>query len=139
MPEIDSFFFKFKSLLRSQKNATLTLKTDSGKVSVNLSLEFENTLGSPPRRNACGPGRQCHRERRAAARETAENKIADGNDDQAEEAYKSPGDDGAAATEAESASENASAQAEKITEPSPGYAGVSLSLAKTELNALWVA
>ena len=88
MPEIDSFFFKFKSLLRSQKNGTLTLKTDSGKVSVNLSLEVENTLGSPPRRNACGPARQRRRERRAAARETAENKIANGTDEQNKTTHK---------------------------------------------------
>ena len=38
--EVDSFYFKFKNLLVSEKDATLTIKSESGKVQVNLSVEL---------------------------------------------------------------------------------------------------
>ena len=39
--EIDSFFFKFKHLLLARKNANLTMKSETGKVYVNLALEVD--------------------------------------------------------------------------------------------------
>ena len=72
--ELDSFFVKFKCLLQSEKDATLTLKSEAGRAFVTLSLDLGHVRSEqdlPPRvgglRN--GPARMRRRERRAAARE----------------------------------------------------------------------
>ena len=70
--ELDSFFVKFKNLLRAEKDATLTLKSEAGRAFVTLSLDLGHVLseqdlspgvGGP--RN--GPARIRRREKRAAA------------------------------------------------------------------------
>ena len=70
--EIESFFLKFKSLLSSGKNATLNMKSESGKVLVSLTAEVNTSeifhLQRPARN---GPARQRRRDRRAADREAA--------------------------------------------------------------------
>ena len=42
MAEIDSFVSKFKNLLHCEKNASLSLKTEAGRVHVVLSVELEH-------------------------------------------------------------------------------------------------
>ena len=39
MSEINSFYFKFKNLLAAEKDATLTLKSESGRSNITLSLD----------------------------------------------------------------------------------------------------
>ena len=70
--ELDSFFVKFKTLLRGEKDATLTLKSEAGRAVISLSVDLGHVLSEPgllrhgPRD---GPSRQRRRERRTAARE----------------------------------------------------------------------
>ena len=71
--ELDSFYVKFKNLLYSEKDATLTLKSEAGRALVTLSLDLghvhsgrEHPRHSSGHRN--GPARQHRREKRAAAR-----------------------------------------------------------------------
>ena len=71
LSEIDSFVFKFKNLLYLEKDATMTFKSEAGKVSVCLSVELGHALSSPRRTPRNGPSRQRRRERRAAARVSA--------------------------------------------------------------------
>ena len=71
--EIDSFFFKFKHLLISGKNANLTMKSETGKVYVNLALEVDVHPLTGARN---GPSRDRRRERRALAREAFERNAA---------------------------------------------------------------
>ena len=71
LSEIDSFLFKFKNLLYLEKDATMTLKSEAGKVSVCLSVELGHALSSPRRTPRNGPSRQRRRERRASARVSA--------------------------------------------------------------------
>ena len=70
--ELDSFYVKFKHLLRAEKDATLTLKSEAGRAFVTLSLDLghvfsEQDLHPCGPRN--GPARIRRREKRAAARE----------------------------------------------------------------------
>ena len=71
--ELDSFFVKFKHLLRGEKDATLTLKSEAGRASVTLSLDLGHVLSEqglhPPHGSRNGPARIRRREKRAAARE----------------------------------------------------------------------
>ena len=70
--ELDSFYVKFKHLLRAEQNATLTLKSEAGRAIVTLSLDLGHVLSEqdlPPRGPRNGPARIRRREKRAAARE----------------------------------------------------------------------
>ena len=42
--ELDSFYIKFKSLLNQEKDAVLTLKSESGRAQVTLSVELGHVL-----------------------------------------------------------------------------------------------
>ena len=72
---IDNFFIKFKNLLHSGSDATLTVRSEAGKASVTLYLDLGNVLPPPPADNPCrcreGPSRQRRRLKKAAAREAA--------------------------------------------------------------------
>ena len=69
--ELDSFYLKFKNLLFAEKDATLTLKSESGIAFITLSLDLGHVLSGedhlPPRGYRNGPARQRRREKRAAA------------------------------------------------------------------------
>ena len=71
--ELDSFYFKFKNLLLSEKDATLTLKSEAGRAYVTLTVDLGHAHTVPHQfehpRN--GTSKQRRRERRAAARNTA--------------------------------------------------------------------
>ena len=78
--DLDSFYFKFKNLMFAEKDATLTVKSEAGRVQVSLSVDLGHVLSvEPPHlphlhcRN--GPSRQRRRKRRAEerARKVAEN------------------------------------------------------------------
>ena len=75
LSEIDSFLFKFKNLLYLEKDATMTLKSEAGKVTVCLSVELGHALSSPRRTPRNGPSRQRRMERRAAARVSAKETL----------------------------------------------------------------
>ena len=71
--ELDSFYVKFKHLLRAEKDATLTLKSEAGRAFVTISLDLGHVLSE---QDLClrggsrnGPARVRRREKRAAARE----------------------------------------------------------------------
>ena len=42
--ELDSFYVKFKSLLRSEKDAILTIKSESGRAVVTLTVDLGHVL-----------------------------------------------------------------------------------------------
>ena len=70
--ELDSFFIKFMNLLKAEKDATLSLKSEGGRAFVSLSLDLGHVLSEqgqfpPGARN--GPARIRRPEKRAAARE----------------------------------------------------------------------
>ena len=71
--ELDSFYSKFKNLLCSEKDATLTFKSEAGRAFVTLSVDLghvhsgQGHLSPDGPRN--GPARQRRREKRAAARD----------------------------------------------------------------------
>ena len=74
--DLDSFYFKFKNLMFAEKDATLTVKSESGRVQVSLSVELGHVLSAePPLHCRNGPSRQRRRKRRAEerARKVAEN------------------------------------------------------------------
>ena len=70
--ELDSFYVKFKNLLLTEKDATLTLKSEAGRALITLSVDLGHVLSAedqlPPSRHRNGPARQHRREKRAAAR-----------------------------------------------------------------------
>ena len=70
--ELDSFYVKFKHLLRAEKDATLTLKSEAGRAFVTLSLDLGHVLSEQDLRprggSRNGPARVRRREKRAAAR-----------------------------------------------------------------------
>ena len=74
--ELDSFYVKFKHLLRAEKDATLTLKSEAGRAFVTLSLDLGHVhswQGELPHGPRNGPSRQRRREIHEAARaETVE-------------------------------------------------------------------
>ena len=75
--ELDSFYVKFKHLLRAEKDATLTLKSEAGRAFVTLSLDLGHVhsgQGELPHGPRNGPSRQRRREIHEAAR--AEKKAA---------------------------------------------------------------
>ena len=90
--ELDSFYFKFKNLLRAEKDATLTFKSEAGRASVSLSLDLGHVLRGqdqlPPGGHRNGPARQRRREKRAADR-AAENVDAK-DKESAEKVEKDP-------------------------------------------------
>ena len=71
--ELDSFYVKFKHLLRAEKDATLTLKSEAGRAFVTLTLDLGHVLSEQDLRprggSRNGPARVRRREKRAAARE----------------------------------------------------------------------
>ena len=71
--EIDSFVMKFKQIMHSGKKVDLNIKSEAGKAVINLTVEVDVPL--QPQRSAQprnGPARQRRREKRAAARDAAE-------------------------------------------------------------------
>ena len=88
MLEIDSFIVKFKNILFSGRNATLTIKSEAGKAQVNLSVELGDVF-PPPFQNhhhgsRNGPARQRRRLRRATAHEASNAaKAAEATNEQA--------------------------------------------------------
>ena len=46
--DLDSFYFKFKNLLFADKDATLTLKAEAGRVQVSLSADLGHVLPAEP-------------------------------------------------------------------------------------------
>ena len=75
MSEIDSFVLKFKNLLHSEKDSTLTIKSEAGRAVLHLSVELGHVLSNPlqhQRHPKNSPSRQRRRERRAAARNSEE-------------------------------------------------------------------
>ena len=69
---LDSFFIKFKNLLKAEKDATLSLKSEAGRAFVSLSLDLGHVLseqGQVPPGPRNGPARIRRHEKRAAARE----------------------------------------------------------------------
>ena len=79
--ELDGFYVKFKNLLRSEKDATLTIKSESGRTVVTLSVDLGHVLSEPglhhyhhqPRN---GPARQRRLEKRAAERNVIAGKAS---------------------------------------------------------------
>ena len=68
--ELDSFYFKFKNHLLSEKDATLTVKSEAGRIYVSVSVDLGHVLSEqgPPRRHnhrRNGPSQQRLRERGA--------------------------------------------------------------------------
>jgi hypothetical protein len=75
MSEIDSFIYEFRYLLYSGKNARLEVKSESGKATVNLTVEVE--IPTKLRYQAWnGSARQRRRDRRATARAAAAGEVA---------------------------------------------------------------
>ena len=70
--ELDSFFVKFKNLLRAEKDATITFKSEAGKASVSLTVDLGHVLSGqdqlPPHGPRNGPARQRRREKRSTER-----------------------------------------------------------------------
>ena len=73
--EIDSFYVKFKNLLLSGRNASLTIKSNDGNAEVNLYVELDSVHLKPAqeyyhyhRGSQNGPARQRRRLRREKAR-----------------------------------------------------------------------
>ena len=93
--EIDSFYFKFKNLLLSEKNATLVLKSKEGRAQVTLSVDLGHLhLGAVPQqqqhlKGRNGPARRRRRERRAEARRNAVAEEASDNTDEVCDEVKS--------------------------------------------------
>ena len=92
--ELESFVNKFKALLHSGTNATLSLRSEAGKASISLSVEIEpketSRLNRPARN---GPARQRRRECRTLARAAAASAASEaterdtGNASKAEKAF----------------------------------------------------
>ena len=80
--ELDSFYFKFKNLLRAEKDAVLTFKSEAGRAFVTLSLDLGHVLSAEPDPPPCGPRNGPARTRRCEKRAAAREKLA------AEEAAK---------------------------------------------------
>ena len=77
--ELDSSYFKFKNLLQSEKDAVLSLKSESGRCHVTLSVDLGHVLSQPghqPHHHRNGPARKRRRERRAEARRQAVVEVA---------------------------------------------------------------
>ena len=76
--ELDSFYFKFNNLIHAEKYATLTFKSESGRVVVTLCVDLDHVLSVPRHqvRPRNGPARQRRRERRAANRQDAAEEAA---------------------------------------------------------------
>ena len=69
MSDIDSFIWKFRTLIHSGKNAQLDVKYEAGKATIKLTAEVEILPSDPPHRyRHGGPAQQRRPERRAAAR-----------------------------------------------------------------------
>ena len=91
--ELDSFYFKFKNLLFAEKDATLTVKSDAGRLHVSLSIDLGHVHSEPsfPHRDChhhCrnGPSQQIRRQR--CAEERAKGKELSKKDNELEPAEK---------------------------------------------------
>ena len=75
--QLDSFYVKFKNLLLSEQDATLTLKSESGRAVISLCVDLGHVLSRPdlPKQPRNGPSRQRHCENRAAVRQLAVEKT----------------------------------------------------------------
>ena len=75
--ELYSFYVKFKNLLLSEQDATLTLKSESGRAVISLCVDLGHVLSrpDPPKQPRNGPSRQRRREKRAAVRKLAVEKT----------------------------------------------------------------
>ena len=72
MSDIDSFIWKFRTLIHSGKNAQLDVKYEAGKATIKLTAEVDIPPSNPHQQyRHCGPAQQHQRERRAAARAAA--------------------------------------------------------------------
>ena len=71
--EMDSFYIKFKNLLHSEKDATLTIKSEAGRAFVTLSVDLGHVQSYSPHlhKSRNGPSRQRRRARRAEDRNVA--------------------------------------------------------------------
>ena len=75
--ELDSFVQKFKNLCQAGGNPNLIMKSEAGKVSVSLQVEFDlPSFKVPSRSRRIGPSKQRRRERRAAERKAASDEAA---------------------------------------------------------------
>ena len=76
--ELDSFVLKFKNLCLAGENPNLTMKSDAGKVSVSLQVEFNfpPLQQVPSKCKRIGPSRKRRLERRAAERKAASEEAA---------------------------------------------------------------
>ena len=83
LPELNSFVGKFLKLWQSGCDASLHLKTRDGKATINLQLGLGQAppppFSKPPPRHVPGPSRQRRTQRRALAREQAEQAQAKNN------------------------------------------------------------
>ena len=95
MSEVDNFVRKFKNLLLAGKHANLTIKSQTGKVLVTLTVE-EELLDVVPVKSRNGPSRQRRRARRAAVQAAGESVVADNAaDEPAVEALKKAAEEAA--------------------------------------------
>ena len=83
-PEMASFVIKFQHLCRAGKDASLSLTSKTGKVSVNLTVELGENQNQPPfpqtfipRRHRNGPSQVRRRNKRAEARKTFAEKASE--------------------------------------------------------------
>ena len=94
--ELDSFYVKFKNLLLSEKDATLTLKSEAGRALITLSVDLGHVLSEedqlPPSRHRNGPARERRLEKRAAARNEKQSadKVEVNENDVTEKVAKEP-------------------------------------------------
>ena len=83
LSELNSFIGKFLNLWQSGRDASLHLKTCDGKATINLQLGLGQAppppSSQPPPRHVPGPSRQRRTQRRALAREQAEQAQAKNN------------------------------------------------------------
>ena len=81
--EIDSSVVKFKNLWKAGRNANLTLKVNAGKAEINLCVkdidELPHIPFPYPRQSRNGPAQQRRREKRALARQQAEEASGETN------------------------------------------------------------
>ena len=106
--ELDSFIYKFKNLWQTGRNASLSLKSNYGKVEAHLGVELGEAFAPVFQRSKNGPSRQKRRERRAAARNAGKAKQpVNVKEDTAVEASTSSTDTGILTTQnAENTAEN---------------------------------
>ena len=91
--QLDSFYFKFKNLLFAEKDATLTVKSDAGRLHVSLNVDLGHVHSEPsfPHRDChhrCRNGPSQQRRRQRCAEERAKGKELGENVNELEPAEK---------------------------------------------------